>query len=136
MLDIKIAVGFRGPTDILVPPKMNKNVQESLEYEAVPYEVMIWDLEKAVKYENPAMTRRRKVELEQQQGHPMTWYRYHDYEDIMTFVDYLRRTYPNLVDLIHIGRSFEGRPLVVVKVSERNTAHHCDMNISPFSDII
>lgn len=106
----------RGPTDILVPPKINKEVQEALEYESIPYDIVIWDLEKAIKYENPVMSRRQKIELEEQQGHPMTWYRYHDYEDIAIYVDYLQRKYPDLIELIHIGRSFEGRPLVVVKV--------------------
>lgn len=91
-------------------------MQESLEYESVPYEIIIWDLEKAIKYENPVMTRKQKIELEEYQGHPMTWYRYHDYDDILTFLDYLQITYPEIVDLIHIGRSFEGRPLVIVKV--------------------
>lgn len=95
---------------------MNKEVQEALDYESIPYDVVIWNLEQAIKYENPVLTRRQKVELEESQGHPMTWYRYHDYEDITMFVDYLQRKYPDIVDLIHIGRSFEGRPLVVVKV--------------------
>lgn len=104
---------------------MNKDVQETLEYESVPYEVLIWDLEKAIQYENPVMTRRQKIELEEVQGHSMTWHRYHDYEDMLSFVDYLQRTYSNVVDLMHIGRSFEGRPLVVVKVKiERNISEN------------
>lgn len=109
----------RGPTDILIPPSVNKEVEETLDYESIPYDVVIWNLEQAIKYENPVLSRRQKVELEATQGHPMTWYRYHGYEDITFFVDYLQRTYPNIVDLIHIGRSFEGRPLVVVKVEAR-----------------
>lgn len=97
-------------------PNINKHVQESLEYESIPYEIVIWDLEKAIKYENPVMTRKQKAELEEYQGHPMTWYRYHDYDDIMIYLDYLRITYPDIVELIHIGRSYEGRPLIIVKV--------------------
>lgn len=110
---------YRGPTDILIPPNMNKELQETLDYESIPYDVVIWNLEQAIKYENPVLSRRQKLELEEQQGHPMTWYRYHDYEDITIFVDYLQRKYPDIVDLIHIGRSFEGRPLVVVKVPKQ-----------------
>ncbi|XP_031627143.1 uncharacterized protein LOC116343295 isoform X2 [Contarinia nasturtii] len=108
---------MRGPNDILVPPEINKEVQELLEYESIPYEVIVWDLEKAIKYENPIMSRRQKIELEKEQGHPMTWYRYHNFEDIAIYLDYLQLTYPDLVELIHIGRSFEGRPLMVVKIS-------------------
>lgn len=133
---------FRGPNDILVPPDLNKEIQEMLEYESIPYEVVIWDLEKAIKFENPVMSRRQKLELENEQGHPLTWYRYHNiyhnyiyinyyifeniynryryhnFEDIAIYLDYLQLTYPDIVDLIHIGRSFEGRPLVVAKVKQ------------------
>lgn len=108
----------RGPNDILVPPDVSKEVQETLEYESIPYEVIVWDLEKAIKYENPIMSRRQKIELEKEQGHPMTWYRYHNFEDIAIYLDYLQLTYPDLVELIHIGRSFEGRPLMVAKVGK------------------
>lgn len=108
---------IRGPTDILVAPDVVAEVKENLEYESILYEVVLWDLEKAIKYENPIMSRRKKMELELENGHPMTWYRYHEYEDITKFMDYLQRTYPDIVELIHIGRSFEGRPLTIVKVS-------------------
>lgn len=111
---------LRGQNDILVPPEMNKEVQEMLEYESIPFEVVVWDLEKAIKYENPIMSRRQKIELEKEQGHPMTWYRYHNFEDIAIYLDYLQLTYPDLVELIHIGRSFEGRPLMVAKVMSLN----------------
>lgn len=97
---------------------MNKEVQEMLEYESIPYEVVIWDLEKAIKFENPVMSRRQRIELEKEQGHPMTWFRYHDYEDIAIYLDYLKVKYPDLVETIHIGRSFEGRPLMVAKVRQ------------------
>lgn len=107
---------FRGPNDILIPPDMNKEVQEALEEESIPYEVIVWDLEKAIKYENPMMSRRQRLELENEHGHPMTWHRYHNFEDISIYLDHLQMTYPDLVDLIHIGRSFEGRPIMVAKV--------------------
>lgn len=108
---------FRGLNDIVVPPDMNKELQEILEEETISYEVLVWDLEKAIKYENPMMSRRQRLELENEQGHPMTWHRYHNFEDIAIYLDYLQMTYPDIVDLIHIGRSFEGRPLMILKVN-------------------
>lgn len=107
----------RAPNDILVPPDLNKEIHELLEYETIPYEVLIWDLEKAIKYENPVMSRRQRFELEREQGHPMTWFRYHNFEDIAIYLDYLQIKYPDVVELLHLGRSFEGRPLIVTKVS-------------------
>lgn len=107
----------RGPTDILVAPDVVAEVKENLEYESISYDVVLWDLEKAIKYENPTLSGRKKLELEAENGHPMTWHRYHEYDDITKFLDYLNRNYPEIVELIHIGRSFEGRPLTVVKIS-------------------
>lgn len=101
-----------------MPPDLNKEIHELLEYETIPYEVLIWDLEKAIKYENPVMSRRQRFELEREQGHPMTWFRYHNFEDIAIYMDYLQIKYPDVVELLHLGRSFEGRPLVVAKVCE------------------
>lgn len=106
-----------GPTDILIAPDLLDEVRDNLDYESIAYGIVLWDLKKAIKYENPTMSRRRKFELELENGHPMTWYRYHEYDDITKFMDYLQRTYPEIVELIHIGRSYEGRPLTVVKVS-------------------
>lgn len=70
------------------------------------------------------MSRREKLEMEITQEHPMSWYRYHRYNDIMKFLEYLQRKYPSSVELIHIGRSFEGRPLIVVKVCNDNMRFH------------
>lgn len=95
---------------------MIKDVKEVLEYESIPYDIRIWDLGKAIQYENPPLGVRQRIELDLEQGHPMTWFRYHEYEDITRYLDYLQHNFPNIVELIHIGRSFEGRPLVVVKV--------------------
>lgn len=112
-----LTIRSRGPTDILVAPDIVAEVKENLDYESISYDVVLWDLEKAIKYENPTLSARKKLELEAENGHPMTWHRYHEYDDITKFLDYLNRIYPEIVELIHIGRSFEGRPLTVVKIS-------------------
>lgn len=108
---------FRGPTDIAIPPSSIDDVKESLQYEEIPFEVVMWDLEKAIQYENPKLTKFDRQELIKQQGHPLSWYRYHNYDDIVLFLEYIQRKYSNVVQLIHIGRSFEGRPLIVTKVT-------------------
>lgn len=46
-----------------------------LDYEEIAYETIIWDLQKALLYENPKMSKREKMEVELLQGHPLTWYR-------------------------------------------------------------
>lgn len=114
---IKISCFFNsGPTDIAVPPSIYAEVKESLDYEDIPYDVIIWDLEKAIQFANPRTTKRQRIENQLLVGHPLTWYRYHRYADITKFLDHLQRKYSRAVELIDIGRSFEGRPLMVAKV--------------------
>lgn len=45
------------------------------------------------------------------------FFRYHRYDDIIKFMEYLHRQYPKYVELIHIGQSFEGRHLIIAKIS-------------------
>lgn len=56
------------------------------------------------------------MELIQLRGHPMTWRRYHRYADILRYLEYLQLSYSDIVELVPLGRSSEGLPLVAVKV--------------------
>uniref|UniRef100_A0A182RH96 Peptidase M14 domain-containing protein n=1 Tax=Anopheles funestus TaxID=62324 RepID=A0A182RH96_ANOFN len=107
------------PTDVLVPPTgvQADSLREFLEEEGLRYETTIRDVGQAIAYENPRLTRREQMEMELLHGHPLTWYRYHRYGDIVKFVHYLQRRHPQHVQLLHIGRSYEGRPVTVVRVS-------------------
>ncbi|XP_062542628.1 uncharacterized protein LOC134210567 [Armigeres subalbatus] len=107
---------LRGTNDILVPPHMLETFGDYLRDEDINKEVTIRNLGQAILYENPKMTRREQIEVEVLHGHPLTWYRYHRYADLTKFMNYLGRRFTKNVELIHIGRSFEGRPLTVVKV--------------------
>lgn len=73
-------------------------------------------LQKAIAYENPKMSKKQRLELEQVRGHPMTWRRYHRYADILRYLDYLQHSYSDIVELVPLGYSSEGLPLVAVKV--------------------
>lgn len=101
---------------MLIPPNMIQSMKDFLYDESIKYEVTIYDIQKAINYENPKLSMIEKLEIHQTHGHPLTWYRYHDYDDIILFMEYQHRKYPLNVELIHIGRSFEGRPLVIVKI--------------------
>lgn len=49
-------------------------------------------------------------------GHRMTWSAYHRMEDIVGYLEYLAKTYPDLCSVQDIGKSFEGRPLTVLRL--------------------
>lgn len=67
-------------------------------------------------YENPKLSKKQRLELEHLHGHPMTWRRYHRYADILRYLEYLQHSYADIVELVPMGLSSEGLPLVAVKV--------------------
>ncbi|CAH0701843.1 unnamed protein product [Spodoptera exigua] len=108
---------LNGSTDLLVPPDLLSDVKDHLKSNKIDYDIIIWDLQKAITYENPRLSKKQRLELEQLRGHPMTWRRYHRYADILRYLEYLQHSHSDLVELIPLGRSSEGLPLVAVKVS-------------------
>lgn len=50
-------------------------------------------------------------------GHPMTWLSYHRLADFYSYMDYLTKTYPDLCSQQEIGKSVQGRPLKVLRIS-------------------
>lgn len=45
----------------------------------------------------------------------MTWSAYHRHSDMMGYLDYLAKTYPDICSVQDIGQSKEGRPLKVLR---------------------
>lgn len=124
-----------GLTDVLVPPKQLLDFEASLSFESIAHEVLIYDVGKAIAYEraqeqfhfNAAMRPHKNNKQQQQQQKPtqpvtMTWHKYYEYDDIITHLEMLRMRHPQLIELIHIGRSYEGRPLVIVKIESKEHA--------------
>ncbi|KAM7347490.1 uncharacterized protein ACRADG_007057 [Cochliomyia hominivorax] len=128
---------LRGLTDVLVPPKMLVDFQASLTFELIDHEVLIFDVGKAIAYEKTKedyfFTTTQKPKKHNGK-HPsvrtgMTWHKYYEYDDIIKYLETMRMRFPHLVELIHIGRSYEGRPLIVMKIESKeaaavNTAHY------------
>ncbi|CAH2086528.1 unnamed protein product [Euphydryas editha] len=108
---------LNGSTDLLVPPDLLTDVKNHLKSSKIEFDIIIWDLQKSIMYENPKLSKKQRLELEQLRGHPMTWRRYHRYADILRYLEYLQHSYSDIVELVPLGLSSEGLPLVAVKVS-------------------
>ncbi|KAG7307222.1 hypothetical protein JYU34_007379, partial [Plutella xylostella] len=120
---------INGSTDLLVPPDLLADIKDHLKSLKIDFDVVIWDLQKAIMYENPRLSKKQRIELEQLRGHPMTWRRYHRYADILRYLEYLQHSYADLVELIPLGRSSEGLPLVAVKVAlPKNDTQYKDLS--------
>ncbi|XP_075969530.1 carboxypeptidase A4-like isoform X2 [Anticarsia gemmatalis] len=114
---------LNGTTDLLVPPDLLVDIKDHLKSNKIDFDVVIWDLQKAITYENPRLSKKQRLELEQMRGHPMTWRRYHRYADIIRYLEYLQHSYSDLVEIVPLGHSSEGLPLVAVKISMSNDTH-------------
>lgn len=119
----------RGLTDVLVPPKMLVDFQASLTFELIDHEVLIFDVGKAIAYEKTkedyyftTTQNPKKHQAKHPAPMPMTWHKYHEYDDIIKYLETMRMRFPQLVELMHIGRSFEGRPLIVMKIESKEAA--------------
>lgn len=100
-----------------MPPSQLDDLRDALSDESIAHDVVMWDLAKAILYSNPDQSRIERAANAARNGHPLTWHRYHRYADIVRFMEYLQRNRSDIVELMHIGRSFEGRPLTVVRVA-------------------
>ncbi|KAH8336160.1 hypothetical protein KR074_005511, partial [Drosophila pseudoananassae] len=117
---------LRGLTDVLVAPKMLVDFQGTLNYEGIAHEVLIFDVGKAIAYERSKedylhTTRPSKLRPTiPSSSNLMSWNRYHNHDEIVKYLEVVRMKHPQLVELIHIGRSYEGRPLIVVKIESKD----------------
>ncbi|XP_050345747.1 carboxypeptidase A4-like [Nymphalis io] len=119
---------LNGSTDLLVPPDLLTDIKNHLKSSKIEFDVVIWDLQKAIAYENPKLSKKQRLELEQLRGHPMTWRRYHRYADILRYLEYLQHSYSDIVELVPLGLSSEALPLVAVKVSIPKNESQTDHN--------
>ncbi|XP_075210220.1 carboxypeptidase B-like [Lycorma delicatula] len=101
-------------TDVLLPPDMVDDVKGYLKEQGIEYTILISNLNKIINQQNPKDGKENKLKRE----HPLTWQKYHRYQDIMDYLSYLEENYPDIVEIKTIGTSAEGRSLKVIKISE------------------
>ncbi|EFN75265.1 carboxypeptidase B [Harpegnathos saltator] len=103
--------------DILIRSYMLEHVESVFRNAGLNYDVLINDVQQAIKEENPPLSPDAQEELEGRKGHKMEWTSYHRLKDIHDFLDYLEETYPDICSVTTIGYSIEGRLLKVLRIS-------------------
>ncbi|RZF49063.1 hypothetical protein LSTR_LSTR008349 [Laodelphax striatellus] len=106
-------------TDILLPPDMIPEVKEYLTEQKIEYQTLISNLQKEINIQGKSM--KDNILKSRSEPHPFTFQSYHRFVDMMDYLRFLEESYPHLVELITIGKSNQGRPLKVVKISSGNT---------------
>ena len=55
--------------------------------------------------------------------HRMDWNSYHRLNSIYDYLHYLQRHYPNVAEVIEIGKSVQERPMFVMKIGSKKSAY-------------
>ncbi|XP_041852433.1 carboxypeptidase A1-like [Melanotaenia boesemani] len=112
--------GVSSTVDVRVPYHSLQSVKGYLESLDIQYYVMIQDLQVLVDEEKKEMKSAAGVAKPRSTDN-FDYSKYHNLAEIYNFQDMLVTENPNTVSKIVIGRSFEGRPLNVLKFSTGRT---------------
>ncbi|XP_057636509.1 carboxypeptidase A1 [Chionomys nivalis] len=102
------------PIDVRVPFPSVQSVKVFLESHDISYEIMIEDVQSLLDEEQKQMSAFRTRALTTDTFNYAT---YHTLDEIYEFIDQLVTENPQLVSKIHIGNTYEGRPIYVLKFS-------------------
>lgn len=105
-------------TDVHVTQNASRTLLAILQETNIQYKVLIEDLQKAVENENSVHTQRNRRSLSE-----YNYEVYHSLEDIQSWMHHLNQTQPGLVRVFPIGRSFEGRPLLIIQLGRKSQVY-------------
>ncbi|XP_040019207.1 carboxypeptidase A4 [Gasterosteus aculeatus] len=102
------------PVDIRVPRSSVSSVKEHLSAHNVPYSVIIHDLQDLLDEEKAEMVQNQ---MKERSTRSFNFGAYHSLETIYSWMDTLVAQHPKLVTKQEMGRSYEDRPMYVLKFS-------------------
>ncbi|XP_030280556.1 carboxypeptidase A4 [Sparus aurata] len=102
------------PVDIRVPRSSLSSVKEYLRVNNIAYSVLINNLQELLNAEKAEM---EMNQMKERRTRSFNFGAYHSLETIYSWMDTLVAQYPNLVSRQEIGKSYENRPMYVLKFS-------------------
>ncbi|KAK5901755.1 hypothetical protein CesoFtcFv8_007084 [Champsocephalus esox] len=108
-------VSMELPVDIRVPSSSLSSVSEILSANNIAYSVLINDLQERLDQEKFEMTENH---IKERSGRSFNFGAYHRLETIYSWMDTLVAEHSTLVTKLEIGRSYENRPMYVLKFSK------------------
>ncbi|XP_008937442.1 PREDICTED: carboxypeptidase A6-like, partial [Merops nubicus] len=100
-------------TDVRVPWNASRSLLPYLRQANIQYTILISDLQKAIENQTGQRSSRNRRSLS---GY--NYEAYHSLEEILSWMHHLNKTHPDLVHMFSVGKSYEGRPLFVLKLGE------------------
>ncbi|ELU10069.1 hypothetical protein CAPTEDRAFT_193373 [Capitella teleta] len=101
-------------TDMSIAPDVKEQLIELIQFLQIPYETLVPDLQKAID-ENM-----KQNGVENNDG-VFRLDRYHPLDEIQDWLLSIAYEYPEITEIIEVGKSFEGRPILVAKISGRSS---------------
>ncbi|XP_064363499.1 carboxypeptidase A6 isoform X4 [Dromaius novaehollandiae] len=102
-------------TDLRVPHNMSQILLPSLQQANIQYTILISDLQKAIEKQTGRRSQRNRRSL------PGYNYEvYHSLGEIQDWMHHLNKTHSDLIHTFSVGKSYEGRPLFVLKLGKRS----------------
>uniref|UniRef100_A0A672ZTA9 Carboxypeptidase A2-like n=1 Tax=Sphaeramia orbicularis TaxID=375764 RepID=A0A672ZTA9_9TELE len=102
------------PIDIRVPSSILSSVKSYLQTHSISFSVIIDDLQELLDKENAEM---KMNQMKERSTKSFNFGAYHTLDSIYRWMDSLVSQYPHLVSKQEIGRSYENRPMYVLKFS-------------------
>ncbi|XP_009081807.1 PREDICTED: carboxypeptidase A6-like, partial [Acanthisitta chloris] len=102
-------------TDVRVPQNTTRSLLPYLQQANIQYTILISDLQKVIENQTGLRPYRNRRSLS---GY--NYEVYHTLEEIQDWMHHLNRTHSDLVHMFSVGKSYEGRPLYVLKLGKRS----------------
>ncbi|PKK22049.1 carboxypeptidase A2 [Columba livia] len=106
------------PVDLRIPANNVQAVKAFLESHGIEYSILIKDLQVVLDQEKQDMANSQQRE---RASSTFNYGTYHSLDDIYAELDHLAYEYSDIVSKFEIGRSYENRPLYVLKFSTGGT---------------
>uniref|UniRef100_A0A8C8SLQ3 Carboxypeptidase A6 n=1 Tax=Pelusios castaneus TaxID=367368 RepID=A0A8C8SLQ3_9SAUR len=105
-------------TDVRVPGNSSQILLPYLQQANIKYTVLISDLQKAIEKQSGLRLYRNRRSVA---GY--NYEVYHSLEEIQSWMYRLSKTHSDLVQMFSVGKSYEGRPLFVLKLGKRSRSY-------------
>ncbi|XP_046623924.1 zinc carboxypeptidase-like isoform X1 [Neodiprion virginianus] len=107
------AGALNSDVDVMVSPEREDEILSTFESVGISYKTLIEDVQTLVENENPEIG----WSLRADEATSLNWTAYHRLDVIYNWLDELAETYPDLVEVIVIGNSYEGRLIKGIKIT-------------------
>uniref|UniRef100_A0A0P5P3C1 Carboxypeptidase B n=1 Tax=Daphnia magna TaxID=35525 RepID=A0A0P5P3C1_9CRUS len=105
--------------DVMVAPQIVAQIESVFRQARLTYTVLIDDVHMSIAKENPVGPSFARSQTGSSGQHRLTWDRYHRLSDINSYLEYLKEAHADWIEVMPIGKSSQGRPIHVIKLSRR-----------------